>query len=211
MPDSVPRVEFGAILAGGRGRRMGGVDKGWVEHRGAPLVQNVLARLRPQVGTVLVSANRSIDRYRGLGCEVLGDGEGDGESNGEGNARGGQGGPLAGMIAVLGALARRGASGPVAFVPCDSPDLPADLVARLAGGAAQGDPQRKGGCAVAVAGGRWQPVVCLLPVGALPALREAFDRGERRPEYLLRALGATPVVFADAAAFANVNTPADCK
>ncbi|HET9023288.1 MAG TPA: NTP transferase domain-containing protein, partial [Burkholderiaceae bacterium] len=56
----------GLVLAGGRGARMGGADKGWILHDGEPLVATVLRRLAPQVGAVLISANRNIDAYRAL-------------------------------------------------------------------------------------------------------------------------------------------------
>lgn len=59
------------ILAGGRGTRMGGQDKGWLPLHGRPLVQHVLDRFSPQVGRVLISANRNLERYRNLGLEVL--------------------------------------------------------------------------------------------------------------------------------------------
>jgi molybdopterin-guanine dinucleotide biosynthesis protein A len=198
MSASLPGPAWGAILAGGRGQRMGGQDKGWVGHRGAPLVSHVLERLRPQVASVVVSANRSFERYRALGCEVVDDGE---DARDEG---GGQGGPLAGMIAVLEFLGKRAHEGRVIFVPCDAPHLPEDLVARLVAAA-----PHPSSAAVAVCEGRWQPVFCLLPVRALGALREAFSHGERRPETALRALGAVPVEFTGAASFTNINVPQD--
>jgi len=176
---------------------MGGSDKGWALRRGEPLVQAVLAQLRSQVsGPVIVSANRSLAAYAALGCEVVPDGD---PLRDEG---GGTAGPLAGMLAVLAHLARAQPGRAVAFVPCDAPEFPADLVARLHAAAGQG-------AAVACSGGRWQPVFCLLPAGALPALRQAWEGGERRPESFLRSLGAVAVDFPAPGAFRNCNTPED--
>jgi len=168
---------------------MGGLDKGWVEWQGRPLVEQVMARLQPQVDAVLVSANRSLGRYRALGCEVVEDDP----------AMGGAfAGPLAGMICVL----RATRASHVAFVPCDAPAFPGDLVARLRSAA-----RTPGRAAVASCGGRWQSVFCLLPVELGPALEALFRAGERRPETALRTLGAKVAQFDSVEAFANVNEP----
>ena len=63
----------GVVLAGGRGQRMGGVDKGWIELGGRPLIDHVLARFAPQVSEVIISANRNLDRYAGFGHAVVTD------------------------------------------------------------------------------------------------------------------------------------------
>jgi molybdopterin-guanine dinucleotide biosynthesis protein A len=102
----------GIILAGGMGRRMGGVDKGLVDLDGLPFVAHVLARLSPQVGDVLISANQNLDRYGAFGVPVVPD------------AIGGFAGPLAGLHAGMTAATRD----LVVTVPCDSPFLPGDLV-----------------------------------------------------------------------------------
>jgi len=176
----------GAILAGGRGRRMGGVDKGWVSWQGRALVEHVAARLRPQVGTLWISANRNLERYRQLADEVVTDA-----------AAGlpGYEGPLAGMLAVL----ERAPTPWVVFVPCDAPRLPGDLVARLAAASAGR------AAAVASSGGALQPVFCLLPRELATAWRAALQGGERRPQELLRQAAALEVVFDDSAAFTNIN------
>ncbi len=175
----------GVVLAGGRGSRMGGADKGWVLWKGRPLVEHVTARLRPQVAQLMVSANRNFERYRALGCEVLAD---DAASWGE------FAGPLAGMLAAL-------SHAPLpwcAFVPCDAPQLDAALVARLAAAGA-------GRPAVARCDGRMQPVFCLLPSAQAPVLQRALEAGERRLQNFLEQIGAVEVDFEDPAAFANVN------
>ena len=97
----------GLVLAGGQGRRMGGVDKGLQPLQGRPLMQHVIDRLRPQVGSVLINANQNLALYAEFGCHVVPD------------RVGGFAGPLAGLDAGL-------------HAPCDSPFLPDDLVTRLA-------------------------------------------------------------------------------
>jgi molybdopterin-guanine dinucleotide biosynthesis protein A len=176
----------GVILAGGRGTRMGGADKGWVAWQGRPLVERVLERLQPQVGQVLINANRNLDRYRGLGHPVVADDP----------ALGSFAGPLAGMLAALQCCTLPWA----AFVPCDAPALPADLVARLAAAAGPQDAP-----ALAVCAGRQQPVFCLLPRTLAPRLAAALAAGEHRPGVFLESVGARRAAFEDAAAFANIN------
>ena len=105
----------GLVLAGGLGRRMGGVDKGLQLLDGRRLVERVIERLAPQVDTLVVNANRNLDAYAGLGYPVVAD-------RIEGFA-----GPLAGIHAGLTACA----TPLLATAPCDAPFLPADLVARL--------------------------------------------------------------------------------
>lgn len=103
----------GGVLAGGAGVRMGGVDKGLLPWRGAPLVRHVLDALKPQCSQLLISANRNFDDYARFGVPVLCDQEGEG--------------PLAGLATLLAA-----AQTPwLLCVPCDAPLLPADLGARL--------------------------------------------------------------------------------
>ena len=108
----------GIVLAGGQGRRMGGVDKGWVELAGAPMIAHVLRRLAPQVDDILINANQNLERYRALGHPVFAD------------TVGGFAGPLAGLHAGMTHATRE----MVVTVPCDSPFLPPDLVDRLHAG-----------------------------------------------------------------------------
>ncbi len=181
----------GVILAGGRGRRMGGADKGWVAWNGRFLVEQVLDRLQPQVTEIVISANRNLERYRGLGFAVVEDAP---------CAAGAFAGPLAGMLAALGRCTLPRA----VFVPCDAPALPVDLVERLVAGA-----DGPAGAALACSGGRRQPVFCLLPVALAPRLAAALAAGEHRPTVFLESVGAREVVFEDAAAFANINEATD--
>jgi len=181
----------GLILAGGRGRRLGGVDKGLQPWRGQPLVDHALARLAPQVSRVMISANRNADAYASRGVRVLADASDDFP------------GPLAGILAGL-----RAASTPwLAVVPCDSPSLPLDLVERLASGV--GDAPG----AVVRRGGRLEPVCCLLATSLAADLERHLAEGGRKVEGWV-ARHAAPVLFDradDAAAFANINTPDDLE
>jgi len=167
---------------------MGGADKGLVDFEGRALVAHVLARLQPQVGEVLISANRNLERYRAFGHRVVPD---------ESAELGPFAGPLAGMLACL----RHSPVPWVAFVPCDAPALPADLVAALARASAGTH------AALASCAGRRQPVFCLLATSLEAALAAALAAGERRPAEFLRAVGAVEVPFEDCRAFANINAP----
>jgi molybdopterin-guanine dinucleotide biosynthesis protein A len=182
----------GLVLAGGRGQRMGGVDKGLLTWQGRPLVLHALERLRPQVAHVAVSANRHLSQYEALGVAVWPD------------RVPGYPGPLAGWQAALQAMPTPW----LASVPCDTPTLPLDTVTRLAtAAAAQGAP-----AAYAVAGGRAHPVVSLLHASLRPALDRALDEHRLRVLDWLDGVQAVAVPFdapGDATAFANLNRPED--
>ncbi len=174
----------GLVLAGGRATRMGGRDKGLLELLGEPLAARALRRLRPQVGTLLLNANRHLDAYAALGVPLCPDRPGHAFA-----------GPLAGLEAGLDACRTPW----LLAVPCDGPLLPDDLAARLAGavGAAP--------AAIARAGGRRQPVFCLLRRTQLDALRDFLDRGGAKVDAFTSAIGAVEVDFDNAGAFVNVN------
>lgn len=180
----------GLILAGGRGRRMGGVDKGLQPLHGKPLAQWVLERLAPQVDEVLVNANQNMEAYAALGYRVVTD------------AVGGFAGPLAGLQSGL----THAKSELVVTVPCDSPLLPDDLVARLrqALEAAGAD------VAVARTGRQPHPVFCLCRRRLLPDLTGFLGAGGRKIDAWYTRLQVVEVPFDDEAeAFTNINTPAE--
>ena len=185
----------GVILAGGRGSRMGGIDKGLQDLQGRPMMQWVLERLVPQVGSVLISANRNLPRYAGFGCPVLPDNIPD------------FAGPLAGLHAAL----AQAATPLVATVPCDSPFLPADLVPRLHA-ALVAD---KAELAVARAGDRVHRAFCLARRELLPQLEVFLAAGGRKVGLWHASLKVVEVDFDDeAGAFGNINTPeelASCR
>lgn len=177
----------GVILAGGLGRRMGGVDKGLQELQGRPMVSWVVERLSPQVDELLINANQNIDRYSAFGHRVVPDQIPD------------FAGPLAGLHAALSA-----ASHPwVATAPCDSPFLPADLVSRLAAALQSANAE----FAVARTFEQPHPVFCLCKREVLPHLTAYLLSGERKFERWYSTLKTVEVSFDDdAAAFENINT-----
>ena len=200
------------MLAGGRGTRLGGADKGLVRLRGRPLVEWVLARLRPQVDELFVSANRNGEVYAAYGHRVLRDAECCAAGGARNSAGGGPdpaggawgvegGGPLAGVLAALEA-ARHDL---VLAVPCDTPFLPPDLAAELRRAllAAGAD------VAVAAAGGRMHHAVMLCRRGVATPLAAFLAAGGRRLGEWQARSAAVIVEFADVRAFCNVNSPAD--
>lgn len=177
----------GVVLAGGLGRRMGGVDKGLQELDGRPLVAHIIERLQPQVGGVLINANRSLERYADFGYPVISD------------AVQGFAGPLAGLHAALSAASTLY----VATVPCDSPFLPVDLVFRLFSALTAEGAQ----IAIARTGEQVHPVFCLCQRALLPDLTDYLQRGERRFAGWTARFPVVEVAFDDQpTAFANINT-----
>jgi molybdenum cofactor guanylyltransferase len=183
----------GLVLAGGRGTRMGGVDKGLQMHLGVPLAKYALERLRPQVGALLLNANRNLDAYRDMGAPVWPDELAQFP------------GPLAGMLAGL-----EHCSTPyLATVPCDTPNFPADLVARLAADLGDVDGEMATAYTQEVEGLRAQPVFCLMKASLRDSLKAFIDSGERKTGLFAAQHHSTRVIFHDPAAFANANTPGE--
>jgi molybdopterin-guanine dinucleotide biosynthesis protein A len=181
----------GLVLAGGRGNRMGGVDKGLQRLRGEPLVVHAIRRLAPQVGVVMLNANRHLDQYAEYGLPVWPDADVD------------FAGPLAGFLAGLVHCATPW----LATVPCDSPRFPTDLVARLAAGLGAAS----AAIAVTTSDGlrQVQPVFCLLRRELQGDLATWLAAGERKIDRWLARVGCAEVAFADADAFYNANTLAE--
>ena len=203
------RLITGCLLAGGEGRRMQGQDKGLVELKRIPLASHALARLLPQVGTVVISANRNQDRYRDLlakahdhfapnpstlaaDASVFADDPDLGEKSG----------PLAGIVSAL----RRTETDWLMVVPCDTPYLPPDLVSRLF----QAGTQRNADIVVPESGSgdhfhqHW--VCALMHKRVYPQTLTAFVKGERKISRWIQSQNWTSVSFADPADFANFNT-----
>ena len=182
------------ILAGGGGRRLGGVDKALLPLAGRPLLAHVLTRLRPQTDRILLSANGDPTRFAAFGLPVVPD-----------NVPGQ--GPLAGIAAAAAACQDRWpAVRWLVTVPVDTPLLPEDLVSRLW----EARPPGSGGAVVAEAGGRRHWTVALWPIGAAVALAERIaagpgGKGLRRLEEGLSEAGWHAAAFPDADAFANIN------
>lgn len=177
----------GVVLAGGLGRRMGSVDKGLQELQGRPMAAWVAERLAPQVDELLINANQNAERYAAFGHRVVAD------------RIAGFAGPLAGLHAALSAATHPW----VATAPCDSPFLPADLVARLSAAllASESD------LAVARTFDQPHPVFCLCKHEVLPHLTAYLESGERKFDRWYATLKTVEVPFDDeAAAFENINT-----
>jgi molybdopterin-guanine dinucleotide biosynthesis protein A len=177
----------GVVLAGGQGSRMGGVDKGLQVFRGKPMAAHVIERLAPQVDELLINANRNADAYERFGHRVIAD-------EIEGFA-----GPLAGFERGLahagGAL--------VMTVPCDSPFLPEDLVARLRSAL----DRENAALAVAKTGDQAHPVFSLMRRDVHASLRDFLASGQRKIDKWYAALRIVEVSFDDEAdAFLNINT-----
>jgi molybdopterin-guanine dinucleotide biosynthesis protein A len=178
----------GVILAGGQGRRMGGVDKGLRLLRGRPMVAWVLERFAPQVDEVLVNANQNLEQYGALGCRVIPD------------EIGGFAGPLAGLQRGLAEAAHP----LVATVPCDSPFLPTDLVSRLRSRLSEAGAD----LAVARTFDQPHPVFCLCRRALLPHLDAFLRNGGRKIDAWYASLKVVEVNFDDEAeGFSNINTP----
>lgn len=181
----------GLILAGGRGQRVGGADKGWVMHDGRPLIVSVVERFAPQVGRLLISANRNLERYAALGAVVE---DGVADAHGERFA-----GPLIGVLSGL----RHAHSEWLAVVPCDAPHLPGDLVQRLTRATLKAE--ALAGCARV--DDQLQPVFAVVKTSTMETLAQSIAAGERAMHRWLESLDAAAVDFDDAQAFANINTP----
>lgn len=194
MVTSVAQQPFdgvaGLVLAGGRATRMGGADKGLVEFQGKPMIERMLAALRPQVAEVFISANRNVEVYRGTGCPVVPD------------RVTGFAGPLAGISAGMHAVSRPY----LVVVPCDGPFVPAWLVQRLWTAIAG----KHDAIAAAHDGERLHPTFALLPVGCLDDLDAYLEAGGRRIREFYFRHTFVPVDFSDyPQAFLNINTPED--
>jgi len=180
----------GIVLAGGQGRRMGGVDKGLQLLHGKPMIEHVLARLAPQVGDNLINANQNLEAYSRYGHRVVPD------------AIGGFAGPLAGLHAGLSRLSEgKAREGKVLTVPCDSPFLPLDLCLRM-------DKEIKDkDLAVAKTGDQAHPVFSLVRVSVLGHLSKFLAAGGRKIDAWYATLAVIEVPFDDEAdAFRNINT-----
>jgi molybdopterin-guanine dinucleotide biosynthesis protein A len=188
MSDSPKTAMTAVILAGGRAERMGGQDKGLLPLAGRLMINHVLRILRPQVGELLINANRNLDDYRALGCRVISDDIGLFF------------GPLAGMLAALNA-----SNTPYLLTaPCDSPLLPNDYAQRMVAALTQEHAE----LSVAHHGQRLQPVFALLRAELRDSLRDYLTTGERKIDRWFAQHRMAVVDFSDQPAmFRNINTP----
>jgi molybdenum cofactor guanylyltransferase len=186
----------GLVLAGGRGSRMGGTDKGLQPYRGVPLALHTLLRLAPQVGATMVNANRNLGAYESFGAPVWPDGTQD------------FAGPLAGFLAGLEHCETRY----LVTVPCDTPAFPEDLVARLAAGLTAEDAEIAMARTPAEdAREALQPVFCLMHTGLLESLVRFVQGGGRKIDRWTAQHRCAVVDFPDSRAFFNANTLAELR
>lgn len=178
------------ILAGGQGRRMGGQDKGLLQFKGAPLIEILIGELARQAVTIVINANRNLERYQAFGLPVVSDRLEDYQ------------GPLAGFASAMDSVD----TDFILTLPCDGPLLAEDYVARFIAS------QQQTGAAICVAfdGERLQPVHALIRVDLLPSLNRFLASGERKIDrwYALHDYAQTD--FSDRIdMFRNINTPSD--
>lgn len=189
MPDTPLPPCSVLLLAGGRGQRLGGLDKGLAEWRGRPLIEHLHQLVRPLTDDLIVSCNRNIERYNAYADRLVQDDTPD------------YPGPLAGIRAGL-AVARH----PWLLVlPCDAPCIDDALIDDLRR-AAQTDPAHPH---MLHDGTHWEPLFCIIPCALAAAVEQAWQRGERSPRHVLLPLGTQAVSCApNDPRLANLNTPA---
>ncbi|MCF8166339.1 MAG: molybdenum cofactor guanylyltransferase [Rhodoferax sp.] len=182
----------GLILAGGRAQRMGGIDKGLIPFHGKPLIESAISRLKPQVSTILINANRSIAKYSHYGYPVLMDETPDFS------------GPLAGFSVGL-----KHCKTPYLLTsPCDSPLLPTDLAQKMAAELKDNDLELVFASSKEEDGKIWsQPVFCLMKSNLQDSLDAFLSKGDLKIDRWFKELRSGTVVFENPQAFANVNTP----
>jgi len=176
------------LLAGGRGQRMGGQDKGLIEWQGEPLIAHLQRKVRPLTDDLIISCNRNRERYAAFADQLVMDDEGDFP------------GPLAGIRAGL--KAARHAH--LLVSPCDVPRIDKALLEDMLTTANQ---QREKPLMLRH-GAHWEPLLCVIPVALLPAFEAAWNAGERSPGRVMRSLDAVALQCPDNdPRLANLNTP----
>lgn len=185
----IPQKEItGVILAGGRARRMGGIDKGLILLNGKPMVEHVIAALRAEVDNLLINANRNLEQYAAFGYPVIPD------------IMDGYLGPLAGIASGM----RAASSQYIVTAPCDSPLVANNLVRRL-----YATLTREGAdISVAHDGERMHPVFALMRRDLLPNLLDFLNAGQRKIDRWYAQHRLAVAYFRDQPeAFRNVNSP----
>ncbi|EJM14121.1 molybdopterin-guanine dinucleotide biosynthesis protein A, proteobacterial [Pseudomonas sp. GM18] len=176
------------LLAGGRGQRMGGRDKGLLEWHGEPLIAHLHRKTRPLSDDLIISCNRNLEKYAPYADQLVHDDQGDFP------------GPLAGIRAGLKAARHTH----LLVLPCDVPRIDAALLQNMRETAAQ-HPDKP---LMLRHGEHWEPLLCMIPVILSAAFETAWNEGERSPGRLMRALGATALQCPDNdPRLANLNTP----
>ncbi|MCP1497219.1 molybdopterin-guanine dinucleotide biosynthesis protein A [Pseudomonas migulae] len=176
------------LLAGGRGQRMGGQDKGLIEWHGEPLIAHLHRKTRPLSDDLIISCNRNLEKYAPYADQLVHDDEGDFP------------GPLAGIRAGLKAARHES----LMVLPCDVPRIDAALLHSMREAASQ-HPDTP---LMLRHGEHWEPLLCIIPVALSEAFEKAWQEGERSPGRLMRQLGAIALQCrANDPRLANLNTP----
>ena len=176
------------LLAGGRGQRMGGQDKGLLEWHGEPLIAHLHRKTRPLSDDLIISCNRNLEKYAPYADQLVHDDEGDFP------------GPLAGIRAGLKAARHTH----LLVLPCDVPRIDTALLQSMRETARQ-HPDKP---LMLRHGEHWEPLLCMIPVALSAAFETAWNEGERSPGRLMRTLGAIALQCPDNdPRLANLNTP----
>ncbi|MFV2032789.1 MAG: molybdenum cofactor guanylyltransferase MobA [Gammaproteobacteria bacterium] len=188
---SIQRDDLTAvILAGGQGRRMGGMDKGLLEFDGRLLIEILIDRLRKQAPNIVINANRNQSSYESYGYRVIADELDDFQ------------GPLAGFASAMAVVE----TAYILTLPCDGPLLVDDFVRQFV------DTQNRTGAPICVAhdGERLQPVYALIDTSLQDSLALFLQSGERKIDHWYAQHDYALVDFSDRCAmFENINTPED--
>jgi molybdenum cofactor guanylyltransferase len=178
------------ILAGGRGSRMGGTDKGLQNFNGTPMALHALMRIGMQVGQTMINANRNLSAYESFGTEVWPDGDSE------------FAGPLSGFVVGL----EHCQTPYLLTIPCDTPFFPLDLASRMVIGLQANDAD----IAMATQAGHTQPVFCLLKNEILENLLAFMKNGGRKIDAWTATQKTVSIHFDEATddpqAFVNINT-----
>jgi molybdenum cofactor guanylyltransferase len=178
------------ILAGGKGRRMGGKDKGLVNYQSQPLIAHVLEAISKQAAKIVINANRNRDAYAVYGYPVVEDSLSDFQ------------GPLAGFLACMASVS----SDYILTMPCDGPLIAPDYLQRML------QAMQSTSCDIAIAtdGERMQPVYALIPVELKDSLQKYLSAGDRKIDLWYKQHQIELVDFSDQKImFTNINSPAD--
>jgi molybdopterin-guanine dinucleotide biosynthesis protein A len=173
------------ILAGGEGKRLGGVDKGLVTYKSTPLIEHVLASIKPQVDEIIISANRNIDTYEKYGHKVISD-------NSDVYR-----GPLAGIAATLPYCTNKW----VLVVPCDMPFLPDNIVEKLSA-------ETDKGISIAALNEKLQ-LVFLMHKELQASIQQSLDNNQLRLLQWVKSHQPAIISFTDYGAFRNFNNRDD--
>ncbi|MFJ5257089.1 molybdenum cofactor guanylyltransferase MobA [Pseudomonas sp. NPDC088414] len=188
MTKSTPLPCSILLLAGGRGQRMGGQDKGLIEWQGEPLIAHLHSKVRPLTADLIISCNRNRERYAAYADQLVSDEQSDFP------------GPLAGILAGL----RAARLSHLLVLPCDVPRIDAALLRDMRETASQ-FPEKP---LMLRHDDHWEPLLCVIPVALLPMFENAWSAGERSPGRVMRNLGATALQCPDNdPRLANLNTP----